>query len=51
MAKHFEYNIYCDEQGNLFKQSGKKLKVDKRGKYPCTTFTTRDTESKNQYTG
>jgi len=21
MLKHFEYNIYCDEQGNLFKQS------------------------------
>lgn len=38
MLKHFEYNIYCDEQGNLFKQSGRKLNVDKRGKYPCTTF-------------
>lgn len=36
--KHFEYNIYADEQGSLFKASGKRLKVDKRGKYPCTTF-------------
>lgn len=38
MLKHFEYNIYCDKQGNLFKASGKRLKVDKRGKYPTVTF-------------
>lgn len=38
MLKHFDYNIYCNEQGTLFKQSGKRLKVDNRPKYPTVTF-------------
>lgn len=38
MIKHYEYNIYCNEQGDLFKQSGKHLKVDNRSKYPTVTF-------------
>lgn len=35
---HYEYNIYADDQGNLFKVSGKRLKVDSRPKYPIVTF-------------
>lgn len=35
---HYEYNIYADDQGNLFKVSGKRLKVDNRSKYPTVIF-------------
>lgn len=38
MLKHYEYNIYCNDRGDLFKQSGKRLKVDNRSKYPMVTF-------------
>lgn len=38
MCKHYEYNIYCDEHGNLFKNSGKQIKPQYKGKYPCCTF-------------
>lgn len=36
--KHYEYNIYADEQGNLYKRSGKQIKAQNTGKYPCCTF-------------
>lgn len=38
MMHHYEYNIYCNEHGELFKQSGKRLKANNHSKYPTVTF-------------